>query len=141
VQILEDVEEAKRKAIPIIDRPLRPGAMTITDGIIYRRVAAELGRFPPAIVGELVGFYTRAIEIARIASLSTSGLGGFTVVKELAPRVRIHGAMLLARLEKFERSGYSTDADTAPTREELMAMARAVEYPVEDIARDRGFKL
>ena len=139
---MKAIEGAKQAGATIIDRgPLSKGSMAITDAIIYRELASELGRLPPAVISEVVSFYGRALEIGRIAEMGSSALDSYATLHDLAPRVRIGGALVIRLLEKFEQSDFAVDADLKPTREEVLELAKRVDYPIEIILKERGFKI
>lgn len=139
---LAAAEQARKSGGVIVDRgPVRPGSMAITDAIIYCEVASELGRLPPEIIRHVVGFYARAREIGRFVEAAASAVSAYATVRDLAPRIRMGGAMCINALDKFERSGFSPDADLKPTLDEMREMAKQTGYPLDAIARDRGFKV
>jgi hypothetical protein len=115
--------------------------MSVTDAIIYRQIAAELGRLPPNLITSVVLFYALALDYGRIADAAPTAEQAYTHLQSLAPRLKMYGARLIKTMEKFEASGFSLDADIEPTPAELRILAAQVGYPLDEIARERGIDI
>ena len=138
-QTLKQVEDAQTRGIPVKDSgPIRSGSMAVTDAIVYRQVAAEVGRLPPELIKSVVQFYAQAMELGRHADAAPEALQAFKILSESGSRLRMNAAMVIRTLDKFELSGFSADADIRVTPEEIKALAKQVGYPLEEIARERG---
>ena len=121
--------------------PIAPGTMTITDAIIYRQVAAEVGRLPPDLIRSAVKFYALTFELARVADGAPSALDAYNAVRSNLPRVRMHAALLIKTLDKFEVAGFVPTAEIHPSHDEIRALAANVGYPLETVLRERGLTM
>lgn len=121
--------------------PITPGTMTITDAIIYRQVAAEIGRLPPDLIRSAVKFYALAFELVRVAEGASSALDAYKSVRGNLPGLRMHAALLIATLDKFESSGFVLTADIRPSRDEIHALAAKVGYPLDAVLKERGLTM
>jgi hypothetical protein len=118
--------------------PVRPGTMTITDAIVYRQIAAEIGEFPVQLTKFVVGFYSMAIGVGRIAEMGPNLDGAFEVIRGTAPRLKMYGAVLSKMLGKFESSSFASNARLDLSSDELKALANENGYPLDAILRERG---
>src|SRR5665213_383081 len=132
-------EEVAKGVVVKNSGPIGAGTMTITDAIIYRQVAAEIGRLPPELIRSVVKFYALTLDIGRVAEGASSALDAYKSVVINMPRVRMHAALLISTLDKFEESGFLATADIRPTPEEVRILAAQVGYPFDDVLRERGF--
>lgn len=95
---LERLQEAVAKGAVIkAGEPIRPGSVVLTDAIVYRQVAAELAQLPPELIKSLVLFYTLALDLGRIADGAPTALAAFEVIRDVAPRLKMHAAILISR--------------------------------------------
>jgi hypothetical protein len=137
-QALAGAEAAEAQGRVVVDQPLKPGSVVITDATIYRAAALELGRLPPSILRELVAFYVLAADLARIVEMGGSGRAGYGTLLEIAPRLRFHVARVLATLKRYEDSGFDAGANLALTPEELFSMADDVGYDLRRVLREHA---
>jgi uncharacterized membrane protein YccC len=138
---LQQLEKQRARGAIIKNDPIHPGSMSVTDAIIYRQIAAELGRLPPPLITSVVLFYTLALDYGRIADAASTAEQAYTHLQSLAPRLKMYGARLIKTMEKFEASGFRLDAQIEPTSAELRIIAAQVGYPLDDIARERGLDI
>ena len=120
--------------------PIHPGSMMITDAIVYRQIAAELGRFPSGLISSIVQFYTFALEIGRLTDGAPTALKALQVVQPLAPRLKMSAAVLMRTLDKFEAADFLANADLRLTLDEMKELAAKAGYPLEEMLRERGFQ-
>jgi hypothetical protein len=139
-QTLKALAAARAKGAVVKNARIQPGSMTVTDATVYRQIASELGRLPPALIQSVVRFYANALRISRIADGAPTVEDSCKVVLETAPRLKMYAAMLLLTLDKFEASGFSSDADIEPKPEEVRKLAVDTGYPLEQIMRERGIQ-
>ena len=136
---LSQLAEAKAQGASIAGGGTLPaGSMALTEAILYRSVAADLGRFPPEIIRRTVSFYTHAQEIERVTSLSNSAAQAFQTLQTMLPRFQMNGSVLIASLEKFERDNFDEKANVLFSREEMQALADRVGYPLAEVLKERG---
>jgi hypothetical protein len=141
-QTLKQVADAHAQGIPTTGGgPIRPGSMVVTDAIVYRQVAAEIGMLPPEIIKSVVEFYARALELGRLADGAPFALQAYEVLRQLGPRLRMGAALVISTLDKFEASGFDVDADIGVKPEEVRELASKVGYPLEEVMKERGLKL
>jgi hypothetical protein len=88
-QTLKQVKSAIEAGAAVKGGPIRAGSIALTDAIVYRQLAAEIGRFPPEVIKLVVQFYTRVLEIGRPADGARSALQVFEILQGLAPRLRM----------------------------------------------------
>jgi len=132
------VEQTIRRGGQVIHKPPSPDSLTITDGIIYRSVASSVGTLPQTVSRDMIQFYGRAMEIERIAMMAATTVNAFETMKELLPRVRMNAALLIATLDRLESADFDPNADLTPTPDEVRRLAAQVDYPLEDIMKERG---
>jgi hypothetical protein len=121
----------------VINQPPPPiGSLAITSGIVYRQVAAEMGKLPPSMIQHVVSFYERAQELERVAGAGSTAADAFSTVHSLVPRLAMFGAMLISLLDKFEAAGFDPDARLEFSHEELQAMSRRTSYPLDEVIRN-----
>jgi hypothetical protein len=136
---LKNLEAAKARGAEIKgNNPIHPGSMVTTDAIVYRQVAAELARLPPELIKSIVLFYTLALDLGRLADGAPSAQGAYETLQGLLPRLRMHAALLIATLDKFEAAGFELAADIRPRPDEVKELAAKVGYPLEQIMKERG---
>jgi hypothetical protein len=138
---LQQLQEMRERGAIIKNDPIHPGSMSVTDAILYRQIAAELGRLPPKLITSVVLFYTLALDYGRIADAASTAEQAFTHLQSLAPRLKMYGARLIKTMEKFEAAGFALDADIEPTPAELRTIAAQVGYPLDEVARERGLDI
>lgn len=137
-QTITTVNSAVEAGATITHRPIQPGSLTLTDAIVYRQVAAEIGRFPPDVIRATVQFYASALEVGRLADAAPTALKAFEILKDLAPRLRMSAAMLIKTLEKFEATGFAAHASLRLAPAEVRELAKKVGYPLDDVLKERG---
>lgn len=98
--------------------------MIITDAIIYRQLAQDLGHLPPRLIGQVIEFYTAALDIPRVAATGSLASGCYEVMRDLAPRLKRNGLVALALLDNFEKSHFDADTDPTLTPEQAQAIAK-----------------
>jgi len=65
---LQGLQEARTRGAVIADSgPIQPGSLVMTDAIVYRQMAAELGKLPPELIKSVVLFYSMALDLGRMA--------------------------------------------------------------------------
>ncbi|HEV2303402.1 MAG TPA: hypothetical protein VGR91_17690, partial [Stellaceae bacterium] len=137
-QTITTVNSAVEAGATITHRPIQPGSLTLTDAIVYRQVAAEIGRFPPDVIRATVQFYASALEVGRLADAAPTALKAFEILKDLAPRLRMSAAMLIKTLEKFEATGFAAHASLRLAPAEVRELAKKVGYLLADVLKERG---
>lgn len=138
---LQRLEEARACGALIKRDPIQAGSMTITDAIVYRQIAAELGRLPPELITSVVLFYALVLDQGRLADAASTAEEAYQTIQSLAPRLKMYGALLIKTMQKFETSGFTVDADIRPTPAEVRELAARVGYPLDQIIKERGFQL
>jgi hypothetical protein len=138
---LQMLQKARAMEATIKNDPIHPGSMSVTDAIIYRQIASEVGRLPPDLITSVVRFYTQAMDYGRFADAAPTAEQAYTQLQPLAPRLKMAAALLIKTMEKFEASGFALDADIKPTPADVRTIAARVGYPLEEIARERGLDI
>ncbi len=106
------VQEAVRNGAKIKETgPVNSGSMALTDGIIYREIASEIGRFPTEVVRQVVQFYSITFDASWRAEAAPTAIEAYDFMRSVAPRFRMHAAVLIRILDKFEASDYAVDAN------------------------------
>jgi hypothetical protein len=59
--------------------------MSVTDAIIYRQIAAELGHLPPELITSVVLFYTQALDYGRFADAAPTAEQALHISKVSRP--------------------------------------------------------
>ncbi len=106
------------------DGPPDSDDMIITDAIIYRQLAQDLGHLPPRLIAQVIEFYTAALDIPRVAATGSLASGCYEVMRDLAPRLKRDGQVVLALLDNFEKSNFVADADLTLTPEQSQAITQ-----------------
>jgi hypothetical protein len=139
-QTLSQIADAREQGISIVaSGPIHPGSMVVTDAVVYRQIAADLGRFPPELIKWLVQFYAYAAELGRRADAAPQAVQAYQMLSESGSRLRLLAALVLKTLDKFEASGFSVNADISLKPDEIKELAAKTGYPLADLARERGF--
>lgn len=138
---LQMLQKARAMGATIKNDPINPGSMSVTDAIIYRQIASEVGRLPPELITSVVRFYTQALDYGRFADAAPTAEQAYTQLEGLAPRLKMAAALLIKTMEKFEASDFALRADIKPTPVEVRTIAARVGYPLEEIARERGLDI
>ena len=120
--------------------PILPGSMVSTDAIVYRQIAAELGRLPSELIKSVVTFYSLALELGRLADSASTAQIAYETILQLAPRLMTHAAILIRTLENFEASDFAVNADVRPKPDEVRTIATQMGYPIDQILSERGFR-
>ncbi len=135
------VQMAKAAGQKIRLQSLGLGSFLITDAVIYRQIAPELGRFPPELVRSIVKFYAFVTVGNRIAEMPADPEETLSVILGNGPRIRMTGRMLLRWLEIFESADFSAGAELKMPFSEHQAIAKEVGYPLEQLMKERGLNL
>jgi hypothetical protein len=138
---LNALEKAIKAGQTIVDGPPIRAGMTFTDGVIYRAVAAEIGRLPAALVVQVVNFYGRGEQISRLADAARTASESYANILPIIPRFRMSGILLIGILDKLEAANFNPTIDARLNREEIVVAARKVGYPLERIAADYGIEI
>jgi hypothetical protein len=88
-----------------------------------------------------VAFYEGALEVNRVADSASTAMQAYQNIVALLPRFRTYAAIVVRTLDKFEAAGLSADADIRPTPGEVRQFAAEADYPLDEIARERGIVL
>jgi hypothetical protein len=136
-----EIQLALAAGADVRQAPMSPKSFSLTDAVIYREIAGELGRLPPSLIRSIVSFYAFVSDSARLAEIAPDAKSAFSIVLSAAPRLRMNGAMVVDMLRRFAEANYSADADLTTPRDALLAMAKAVDYPFEALAKERGLTL
>lgn len=141
-QTLAEIDKAVASGAEVrgTDR-IAPDSMSVTDAIVYRALAPEMGRLPPAIIQQTTQFYTLTREAERLTLLGGSVIIVYRALSDLLPRLLMHGAMMVRIFDRFLAADCSADADLKLSTDEVLALARACDYPIEEIAKERGTRL
>lgn len=136
---LKRLEEARAHGATITGGGRLPqDSVVLTDAIIYRRIAAELGRLPPELNRSIVVFCTIALDLGRLANGATTAQSAYETILKLAPRLKMSAAVLISNLDKFEAANFAPEANIHGTVEEFRALAAKVGYPADQVLRERG---
>lgn len=128
-----------RGAVIAATGPIRPGSMAITDETIYRQVAADIGRLPAGVIKWLVRFYGYAAQVRRLTEAAPQAVEAYKILSENGCRLRLAAELALRVLDKLEEAGFSTVVDIQVTPVEIKELAAKTGYPLEELARERGF--
>jgi hypothetical protein len=139
-QTLKLLDAARAKGAVIKTDPVQSGSVVVTDAIIYRQIAAELGRFPPDLIKSVVQFYAGTLLMGRIADSAPTAQLTLEATQGLAPRLKILAALLIKKLDNFEASGFAADAKIGPKPADVRAIAAKLGYPLDQILRERGLQ-
>lgn len=82
-----------------------------------------------------------ARELERLAMLGGDAMVLYKSLADLLPRFLFHGEWTVRIFDRFVASNCSADANLQLGRDELLALAKANSYPIEEVARERGIKL
>jgi hypothetical protein len=141
-QTLRQLADARDHGIAIATSgPIHPGSMAVTDAIVYRQIAGDLGRLPSEIIKWLVPFYAQALQRGRLADAAPQAVEAYKILSDSGSRLRLNAALVLRTLDKFEAAGFLVDADIRPTQEEIQELAAKTGYPLGEVARERGLKV
>jgi len=139
---LQEIQGAVRGGATIKETgPVHPGSLSLTDAIVYKEIAGELGRLPPELIKAIVTFYSLALEVGRIADGAPTAMQAYGEILGLLPRLKTHSAILVRTLEKFEQAGFAANSDIRPTPAEVRRFATDAGYPLDEIAKERGIEL
>lgn len=127
-------------AVAISSAPIRQGSMLVTDAVVYRQVAAELGRFPSALIRSIVQFYSLASEMGRIADGAPTAVESYRAIQPLGPRLKMSAAMLIRTLDKFEAGSFATNANLTVSPEEIRELADKVGFRLDELLKERGLQ-
>lgn len=139
--VLKSLREARASGALVLQQPIQPGSLVVTDAIVYREIASELGRLPPELIRSVIHFYTLALELGRIADGSPTAEEAYGLVLSTVPRLTMSGELLIRTLDKFEASDFTADADVRSSPEELRELAIKTGYPLDQVLKERGLQL
>jgi hypothetical protein len=88
----------------------------------------------------LSGFYTLALDIGRIADGAPTAEEAYNAVCSVMPRLKMYAMLLIATLDKFERSDFAVDAEIRPKPEEVIKLATKAGYPLDQVLKERGIQ-
>ena len=129
---LADLARAREAGITIAPRgPPLPGTIVITDAIIYRQLGSEIGHLSPTVIRRVVAFYALALDTERVPTMAASLIEACEAIRDLMPKARMNGAMLVAALDKLEKAEFAAGADLTMTPEEIRGLARQTGYQLE----------
>ena len=135
---LAALNEALKEGVDVgASETLPADSMTIVDTIVFRALAADIGRLPIEIITNTTEFYSLARDLERHA-LMGDAITVFRNRAELLPRLLMHGAITLRIFDRFLAADCAPGTDLKLAKEELLALAKEVEYPLEEIARGQG---
>jgi hypothetical protein len=141
-QTLAGLRRAQTQGVTIVNNgPIQPGSLTLTDAILYKEVAGELGRVPPDLVERIVQFYSLTFDMGRIANGASTATRAYEEVLGMLPRFKMNAALLILTLDKFQKSGFRTDVDLHLTADEARRLATETGYPLDDVLKERGLTL
>jgi len=121
--------------------PVALESLRFSDGIIFRAMANEVGRLPAQLITEVVSFYAFLATAERSASISPTASGAMELIADLAPRLRMKGSVARKLLDNFAAADFDPSINIKPSREEFLALAKEVGYPIEAVAAERGIKI
>lgn len=138
----QTVERARRSGVTVSEPgPTQPGSLSLSDATLYKQMAAELGRFPPAIISQIVTFYSLIFDVDRISDGAPTAMQAYRELLESLPRFKMYAAILVAILNKFEAAGFSADADLNMKPDEMRKMSAETGYPLDEVLKERGLTL
>jgi hypothetical protein len=110
---LSKAKNAAQAGSPLVigENPFSAGSTLLTDAIVYRSVALELGHFPADIVHHIVMFYSNIHNLGRLVEMASSVFAALELVRDLTPRAQMNGMALLELLDKFRQADFASNAD------------------------------
>lgn len=136
--VLAQTKQAMAAGKTIRDGSFPNQLFALTDAVIFRELASELGQLPPILIENIVSFYSFARDIERLAGTEESTLRSFKLVEGLIPRLRFSGELTLAMLEQFELRNFNADADVNVGTDKLQQIAKRVEHPLDGNSKVKG---
>jgi hypothetical protein len=138
----QTVEQAQRSGLTVTEPgPIQPGSLSLSDATLYKQMAAELGRFPPAIISNIVSFYSLIFDTDRISDSAPTAVQAYRELLGALPKFKMYAAILVAILNKFETAEFSTDADLNFKPDEMRKMAAETGYSLDEVLKERGLAL
>lgn len=138
---LAQTEVARRAGREIINTDLPPNSVQLTDAVVYRAIASELGHFPPTVVHNVVNFYANERNLTRIVALANTVHDALSTVRNMAPRAQMNGAVLLEILNKYEQADFDPDADLRLSEKQMRDLAGRFGYPLDEVLAASGMRL
>jgi hypothetical protein len=135
---MRQLEEARTLGQPIKNAPSYPGMAKINDGVIYKAVAADIGRLPPALMESIIEFYGRCTVIETLANSSDTIDRACDLIIPMIPRFKMGAEMIKMKIKLFEKAKYEMDADLTPSQQAILDAADRVHYPIREIAAASG---
>jgi hypothetical protein len=136
------VEQARRSGVAVAEPgPIQPGSLTLSDATIYKQLSAELGRFSPGLITNIVTFYSLVFDTKRMTDGAPKAMQAYEELLGSLPRFKMNAAILVVTLDKFEAAGFSANADLSLKPDELRKMAEATGYPLDEVLKERGLTL
>jgi hypothetical protein len=99
-QTLAHTAIARQAGQTVVENTLPPGSIALTDAVVYRALAPELGHFPAEIVGHIVLFYSNVFNVERLVGISNSTASALEMMIGFAPRVQMNGTILIEMLRQ-----------------------------------------
>lgn len=121
--------------------PLAAGSMALTDATVFQAMAPELGRLPDEMIRKTIDLFTFARDLERLVMIGADPIVAFRQIAALLPRFRMVAGMLLRVYDRFLAAACSENADLNLPKEELLAIAKEVGYPLAKIAKERGIEI
>jgi hypothetical protein len=120
---------ARKAGVTIANQgPPRAESIVLTDAIIYRQVGSEIGRLPPEVIRRVVMFYALALDTARVAAMGKSFIESTETIRDLMPRARMNGGLLIAVLDKLKKAEFDATAGLKVSAEEARELAGRFGY-------------
>jgi hypothetical protein len=140
---LNQIERARQEGRSVVTdpNPLPPGSITLTDAIVYRAVAPDLGHFLPQIVHHIVMFYSNTLHLERVIGAAGTVATSLELVQGLAPRAQMNGRILIELLDKFRHADFAANADLSLDPKRVEKIADELGYPLQEVLAERGLKL
>jgi hypothetical protein len=97
------MEQARQSGALVAEPgPIQPGSLSLSDATIYKQLSAELGRFPPVLIANIVTFYSLIFDTNRMTDGAPRAVQAYKVLLDSLPRFKMYAAILVATLDKFE---------------------------------------
>jgi len=135
------LKEAAKRGQQITTALPAENMFRLTDGVMYRALASELGALPEGLITDIVKFYNYARTIETVAVSGATVQGGAEVMIQSVPRLRYLGGVLQIALTRFAEANFDPLAATKVTNEERLKVADDVGYPIRELAARRGVTL
>lgn len=143
IEATDRILEAKVKTIEMVLAAVEKGEGTkdlskhpshplwISDRVVYKAAASNLGLLPADIVASVVRYYAEIGQAEDTAAYTTDLLTMFRAIKPTLPYVRMRGEILRRELEKYGNCDFSDVPDLKLTIDEIKLAARKTGYDLE----------